>query len=153
MNHHHGLQRKRARYSGGFTLVEIMGSVVIASIALPGILYATVNMSALRRVDGERNLAFAACREQIERLRQLPIVDLPLQDGTGFVVDADGNGREELHAAPDDGDGLPGEISVGVEETDGVRTLYRVRVIVRWAGAAGTKAFSLNTLMTSRRGS
>jgi type II secretory pathway pseudopilin PulG len=152
MNHHDGMQRERTRRSGGFTLIELLGSVVIASIALPGILYATVNMSRLKRVDEQRNLAYAACRSQIERLRNLAIVDLPLQDGAGFAVDVDSNGQEELYAAPDDADGLPGEISVAVQEAAGGRTLYRVGATVRWSGAAGAQVFWLQTFMTSRRG-
>ena len=140
------------RGSEGFTLIEVMGGIVIASIALPWILFMTTNLAALRRVGEQRNLAVAACRARIEVLRSLPFAELPAQDDTGFAVDVDQNTRAELRAPPGDPDGLPGEVSLSVQDSAAGKTIYRVRATVRWMSASGPRTFWLETLMTNRWG-
>jgi hypothetical protein len=144
--------RTRSHRSAGFSLIEVLGGTVIAAIAIPGILYTTVKVAMLRRADEERNLALAGCQGRLETLRDLPLAGVLACDGTGFAVDVDQDAVTDLAPLPDDADGLPGEVSVVVEEASGDEVLYRVRVTVRWAGQSGARTFWLETLMTDRRG-
>jgi type II secretory pathway pseudopilin PulG len=136
---------RRRGHAGGFTLVELMGGLVIAFIALTGIFLTTMSVSRLRRVDEDLNLAFAACRTKLEELRAMSFAALPSQHNTGFAVDVDRNGRPELKAAPGDLDGLPGLISVSTEASSSVK------VLVHWIGVSGVRTFSLECLMSNRR--
>jgi type II secretory pathway pseudopilin PulG len=146
-----GRPRTRRAVTAGFTLVELMGGVVIAFIALTGIFLTTMSVSQLRRVDEDLNLAFAACRTRLEEIRAMPFPSLPGQHNTGFAVDVDRNGNPELKAPPGDADGLPGRVLVTTEATAGTSVLYRVKVIVNWIGVSGVRTFSLESLVGNRR--
>ncbi len=144
--------RKTSRRSAGSTLVEVLGGAVIVAIAIPGILYTTVQVAMLRRADEERNMAMVGCQGKIEDLRDLPPAGLAACHGSGFAVDVDQDSVNDLAPLPNDPDGLPGELSIVVEEATSEKVLYRVRATVRWSGQSGARAFWLETLMTDRRG-
>ena len=77
---------------------------------------------------------------------------MPGLNGTGFMVDVQGDGRPDLQPVPGDSDGLPGSITVATEAASGSEVLYRVTVTVLWQGIAGRRQVSQMTLVANRWG-
>jgi Tfp pilus assembly protein PilV len=138
------------RDEGGFSFVELLGGMVLLLMAVAAIYRMNTYGARHRRVDDERQQAFAACRSRLEELRLLPIAALPAQSGTRFLVDVDGDGAGDLHATADNLTGLPGLVTVTTEATSGSETIHRVVVAVVWEGIAGRQTFAMTTLIADR---
>ena len=136
----------------GFTLIEFMVGLVIAILGLGGIVQLTVANSRLRRVDQEVSYANVAIRKKLEEIREASFSTVPGLNGTGFMVDVQGDGRPDLQPVPGDSDGLPGSITVATEAASGSEVLYRVTVTVLWQGIAGRRQVSQMTLVANRWG-
>lgn len=135
----------------GFSMIDLVGGVVLSVIALGGVITTTIAASKLRRVDQELVLAHQACRSKIEQISDLTSAQIAAQNGTTFIVDGDADGTNDLQPQP--GSTQPGSVTVTTAETDGTNTLYRVTVLVRWTGAQGARSYSMLTFKTERRGS
>lgn len=146
-----------ARDSGA-TLIELAAGLAIVLMLLGGALGGVASHQAQRRMHGERILAMAACRNTLETLRSVNILDLPTYDGRGF--DVPGQNGQSLGLPPLEGDpdGLPGEIAVAqflpappTAVLPGDAVVYRVTATVRWRGATRGGVFRMETLMGERR--
>ena len=135
---------------GGFILLEfVIGSLAVV-LALGAVISAVLQVSRLRKVDEELNLAYIACMSNIEDLRSVPLADLPAMNGVGFDVPALNGTLGGLTPLPGDADGLAGQFTVTMDKTGGGTTLYRVVTEVQWIGTAGRQSFRLESLMGQR---
>lgn len=132
------------------TLMELLGSVVLAITVLGTVLSVVIQHGRLRRTDGELGLALIACKNNLEELRMLPIAQLPSMDGTGFGVATMSGNAGGLTPLPHDADGLPGSFAVSVEHSSSSRTLYRVKAQVDWLCNGKRQHMELETLMGDR---
>ncbi len=137
-------------HEAGFSLLELMMSILAAVVILGAILSSTLRHAAERRVNTELNLALVACTSTLEEMRTIPFADLPTLDGSGFDVPGTNGGPGGLQPLPGDGDGLPGQISVTVDQTDGTNVIYLARATVVWDGATGHQRLNLETFITER---
>jgi hypothetical protein len=138
--------------SAGFSLIDLVGGVVLAVIALGGVITTTIAASKMRRVDQELVLAHQACRSQLEAIADMTGAQIAAQHGATFAVDGDADGTNDL--TPASGATQPGSVTVAVAENGGPGVvLYRVTVLVRWTGANGVRSYSMTALKTPRRGS
>jgi type II secretory pathway pseudopilin PulG len=135
----------------GITMIELVVGLSVLVLLVAAALTGVATHQAQRRVHGELILAMSACRNTMEQLRSVPIDNLPSYDGRGF--DVPGLNSQPLGLAPVQGDpdGLPGEISVTVDRTNGIHVLYRVQTRVRWQGATRNGSFLMESLMGERR--
>ena len=137
--------------AAGFSLIDLVGGVVLAVIALGGVITTTIAASKLRRVDQELVLAHQACRSQLEAIADMTGAQMAAQHGATFAVDGDADGTNDLTPAAGT---LPGSVTIAVAESDVAgNVLYRITVLVRWTGANGVRTYSLTALKTPRRGS
>ncbi|MFQ5505081.1 MAG: hypothetical protein ACE5F1_09835 [Planctomycetota bacterium] len=136
----------------GSSLIELMiGSSFVAAVLI-AIVYAVVRLSGLRRVDQELDMAFVACRNNLEELRNLPFTQVPAMQGVGFDVPSPGGSPGGLTPLPGDADGLPGRFTVVVDKQSGGEILYNIIVAVDWKGVSGRQHFELRSLMAERKG-
>lgn len=135
----------------GVTLVEVIAGISLMILLLSGALTGVASHQAQRRMHGELILAMSACRNTLETLRSVSILDLPGYDGRGFDVPGQNGQPRGLPPLAGDADGLPGEISVTVDRTSGAAVLYRVQARVRWQGATRGGSFMMESLMGERR--
>jgi len=143
--------RNEGHAEAGVSLIELMLVLAAAAAFISALLSGVVALGSDRHVREERLLAFDACTNVLENLRQTPIAQLPAANGRGFaVVGLNGTGVG-LHAVPGDADGLPGRITVQTERTYGTEVLYRVIVAVDWTGASPNGHVHFTTLMGRRR--
>ena len=115
------------------------------------ILSVVLQSSKTRRLDSEINLAFVACRNNLDELRSIPFAQLAAMDGQGFDVPGVNGSPGGLQPVPGDPDGLPGQFTVVVDKTGGGKTLYRVSATVIWTGVLRRKQFVLETLIGERK--
>lgn len=135
----------------GTSLVELMLGAAIVITLLLAISTSVVSQTRLRRLSEERNLAMVACRNTIETLRDVDFATLPGLTGNGFdILGNNGNGGG-LTPVPGDADGLPGRITVTVDQTSGGETLYLITLTVDWTGVNGVQHFELRSLMAERK--
>ena len=113
---------------------------------------AVTSQSRTRRVAEERNLAMVACRNAVEDLRNQPFAGLPALHGTGFDIPGINGAAGGLRPLPGDADGLPGQFSVGIDQSAAGEILYRITVTVDWTGVNGRQHFELMTLVADRKG-
>ena len=131
-------------------LIELLMATVVSVIGLLTILTGVVQSAKLRRIDEETSIAFAACRETLDEIRNIPISQLPTLTGVGFDVLAVDGSPGGLNCLPEDDDGLPGVIDVVVDQSGGGSTIYRVTATVAWIGIRGRQKFYLDTLVGER---
>lgn len=86
-------------------------------------------------------------------MRSLPFADIAAVDGRGFDVPGTNGQPGGLHARAGDADGLPGLLTVTVEEQTGAEILYRITGTVSWTGAAGDQDFRLEILISNKESS
>lgn len=132
------------------TLIELLGSIVMAITVLSAVLNVVMQHGRLRRSDGELGLALVACKNSLEELRATPFTQLPSMDGMGFGVTTMSGDACGLMPLPEDADGLPGSLAVSVEASAGGRTLYRVKAQVDWLCNGERQHLELETLMGDR---
>ena len=135
----------------GSTMIELMVMLSTAVIVLLATLSGVVQHGRQRRANAELSLAMGACRNTLEELRSVDFSTLPSVNGQGFDVPAFDGSPSGLPPAEGDLDGLPGLITITVEETDGTDTLYRVRAAVEWKGINPNRRFVLETLFADRQ--
>lgn len=134
----------------GSTLIEMLIGMILAAIGLSGIYLVTIHASQLRRVDAESNQALAACRQQLEIARSLPVASVPALHLTGFPIDCDDDSIPDCAAVPGDPDGLPGLITATLERSTGPNVVYRVNASATWKGIRGIRSVWLETLVSDR---
>ena len=135
----------------GSTLVELMMLMSTAVIVLLATLSGVVQHGRQRQAKGELSLAMGACRNTLEELRSVDFATLPTVNNQGFDVPALDGSPGGLTPPEGDLDGLPGLITITIEETDGTNILYRVRAEVEWRGISPNWRFSMETLLTDRK--
>jgi type II secretory pathway pseudopilin PulG len=133
----------------GFTLIELMSILVLMTVGILGVLTTATRVNALRKLDEELAMALRACKSTMEDIRGLPIADVLTLEGFD-VPGRDGQGGG-LPAVPGDPDGLPGHVSVTVDQTGGGVTLYRVTLEVEWARGTASQKFSFQSLLIERK--
>jgi hypothetical protein len=141
----------QSRAESGVSLIELMLLLAATAVFVSALLSGVVALGSERHVREERLLAFDACTNMLEDLRQTPIAQLPAADGRGFAVAGINGSGVGLRALPGDADGLPGRITVRPERTYGTEVLYRVTVAVDWTGASPNGHLHFMTLMGRRR--
>ena len=137
----------------GVFLAEFMLGAMFVVTALGAIITLFLGSANLRQLDRELHLAFEASRKALEEVRTVDIANIMTLDGSGFEVKSDNGSNNALATLPGDPDGLPGSISVTVENTNGTYTVYRVTATVDWRGAAGDQMFTLQCFVGDRKGS
>ena len=134
----------------GFSLLELLIGTLAVITALGAVITASLQISNLRRVDEEINLAYIACTSNLEDLRSVDFADLPGLHTTGFDVPAINGSSGGLTPVPGDPDGLAGVFSITVVKSGGGVTLYRAVARVDWIGASGRQEFKLETFIGPR---
>ena len=134
----------------GFYLVEIIIGMVVAVIVIGAALSMTIQLAKQRKIDQETHLALVACRNNIEEIRSIPFADLPALNGAGFDVQSKDGAPGGLNALPGDPDGLPGQLTVTVDQTIGSENIYLVRATVTWTGTLRRQSFNMETLIGPR---
>lgn len=135
----------------GTSLVELMLGAAIVITLLLAISTSVVSQTRLRRLSAERNLAMVACRNTIENLRDVDFATLPGLSGNGFDVPGNNGSGGGLAPVTGDADGLPGRITVTVDQSSGGETLYLITLTVDWTGVNGVQHFELRSLMAERK--
>ena len=144
------VRENAADREGGFSLLELLIGTLAVIVALGAVISGILQVSKVRKVDEELNLAYIACMSNLEDLHSVPYAQLPAMDGVGFDVPALNGTAGGLTPLPGDADGLPGQFTVTVDKVGGGRTLYRVVAEVQWIGNAGRQTFRFETLMGRR---
>jgi type II secretory pathway pseudopilin PulG len=142
--------RDRRSREEGFSLVELLIGTIAVIAALGAVITASLQISNLRTVDEDLNLAYIACMSNLEDLKSVVFEDLPGLHDTGFDVPAMNGEPGGLTPGPGDPDGLPGIFSITVEKSGGGVTLYRVVARVEWVRGGSRQAFQMETLMGPR---
>ena len=132
-------------------MVELLMSILAAVVILGAVLSASLQHAAQRRVNAELNMALSAAINTLEELRSIPFADVAAMDGSDFDVPGVNGEPGGLEAAPDDGDDIPGEISVAVADSSGPAILYLATATVTWTGARGRQSISLEALVGERK--
>lgn len=109
--------------SGGFTVLEIAISLVVLSVAIGGLVAASISSYQLSRANQERSAAHTAAREMVEQLRSEDPVEVFALYNDDPDDDPDGPGTAPgsgfrvagLTALDDDADGLVGEVYFPVD--------------------------------------
>ncbi len=135
----------------GASLLELMVALVAAATILGAIISTLTRHSLQRQTMTELNLAAAAALDNIEELRSVDYAQLATKNGVGFDVPGLNGAAGGLRAKPGDLDGLPGKITVAVEQSFGAAVLYRAQVEVEWVGAQGTRSIRFETLLGGRK--
>lgn len=133
-------------------LSELLLGTVIVVVMTVAVLTMSLQSTRLRSLDEEHALAFAACRNGVERIRSLPFGQVLAQSGTGFTVPGRNGEPNGLRPRPGDTDGMPGEVLVTVAESNGPVQMLLVQVRVLWEGRNGPQQCQLNTLVADREG-
>lgn len=135
----------------GTSLVElILGAAIVITLLL-AISTSVVSQTRLRRLSEERNLAMVACRNTLESMRDVTFSTLPALNGTGFDIPGNNGNAGGLAPVVGDADGLPGRITVTVDQSSGGEKLYLVTLTVDWTGINGVQHFEMKSLMTERK--
>ena len=136
----------------GSSLVEVMFAAVVVIMFVGALLMVSVQQGHHRRVNLETSLAMNAALDNLERVRSVPIANLPALNGTGFAIPGiNGSISGGLPALPGDLDGLPGEFEVVLDQSSAGVSLYRVTASVVWRGANHARRISVVTLIGERK--
>ena len=135
----------------GFSLIELLLSIVAAVVILGAVLSASLYHASERKTNAALNLALVACTNNLEEMRTLPFGLVPTMDGVGFDVPGINGAPGGLQPVSGDADGLPGEISVTVDKSSGGTILYLVKASVIWTGAIGRQRVEMECLLGDRR--
>jgi type II secretory pathway pseudopilin PulG len=135
----------------GTSLVELMLGAAIVITLLLAISTSVVSQTRLRRLSEERNLAMVACRNTLESMRDVTFATLPSLNGNGFDIPGNNGGAGGLSPVAGDADGLPGRITVTVDQSSGSEKLYLITLRVDWTGINGTQHFEMKSLMAERK--
>lgn len=136
--------------ASGSVLIELMLSSALVVVALAHTVNLAVQSGKVRQANSEQQLAFTAARDMLEEIRALPLSEVPALNGVGFDIPGENGAPGGLRPQPGDADGLPGAITVTVDNTTLGHTLYRVRTSVLWTGVVGRRQVQLECLRTTR---
>lgn len=128
----------------------MVGAAILMAV-LAAMLLAMVSQGSLRRTTHEQDLAQAACRNNLESMRELPFSSLMTLHNSGFDVPDEAGAPGVLHAVDGDPDGLPGQILVTTADSQDGETLYLVRLVVTWAGINGRQEIEARSLVSDRK--
>ena len=135
----------------GMSLVELMMVIILAVVFIGALLSAAIQQGLHRQTNMETSLAMTAALDNLERVRATPFAGLPALNGSGFDVPGSNGNPGGLRALPGDPDGLPGELTVTVDETKTGYTLYRVAASVSWRGVNRSRRIQVETLVAERK--
>ncbi len=135
----------------GSSLIELMIAASISLVLIGAVLSTVIQQGHQRQASAETSLALSAALNNLEQLRTVPEATLITLDGQGFDVPGSNGGFGGLTPQPGDLDGLPGQLSVIVDQFTGGVTLYRVVATVSWTGVSGRRQILLQTLMGERK--
>ena len=135
----------------GSLLIELMIAALVSLVLIGAVLSTVIQQGHQRQVTSETSLALSAALNNLEQLRTVPEATLPTLDGTGFDVPSSNGGPGGLTPQPGDLDGLPGQLAVIVDQSQGGVTLYRVVATVSWTGVSGRRQIRLQALMGERK--
>ena len=145
------MSENRQKGSKGSSLIELMIAASISLVLIGAVLSTVIQQGHLRQASAETSLALSAALNNLEQLRTVPEATLPTLDGTGFDVPGSNGGPGGLTPQPDDLDGLPGQLSVIVDQSKAGVTLYRVVATISWIGVSGRRQILLQALMGERK--
>ncbi len=134
----------------GFSILEVMISLIVVSLGLGGILFAQSRALSSANGAGQRNMATQLAEHILDRARANPdeaytvaFDETPSADGT--VAERDLNvWKRKLSEALRDGDGWIVSESAATNTTSAPNTIERLTVKIRWreqqfgAGNSGT---------------
>lgn len=135
----------------GTSLVELMVAIFMAVVFVGALLSAAIQQSTHRQTNMETSLAMSAAMDNLERVRAVPFSGIPALDGSGFDVPGANGNPGGLQPLPGDPDGLPGELTVTVDDSSGGYTLYRVTASVSWRGVQRSRRIQVETLVAERK--
>lgn len=157
----------RPRQSGesGFSLVEVMVTMTVLVVGLLAVASAATSTSLLRKRGMEETAVVSAMVGRLEWVRGELYSDSDLHAAAIeslalgepytqlFTIDTDGDGVQDLSAAPDDNE-TP-ILRVTVRETDAgldPSIMVQVDVDATWYGVGGTRTRTVSSLVANRRG-
>ncbi len=132
----------RRRRQGGFTLVELAGATVVASVALVATAAAVTSGAAITRACGKTRAAVRLSEALLEKIRATPFTDLQTTwDGTTHPIAEFGGGDSQGSAS----------VSVTPVDTGSTRWLcYQVRVVTKFNGGGGPDPATFVTYVSDR---
>lgn len=131
--------RQRQR---GFTLVELVATIAVGSVALLGTLSAVLMGANVSRTAAETRAAARTSASMMEQIRSVPFVDLE----TTF----DGTTHDFSALLPS---GTEGQVDVAVTDVEGGNARWpvkRVELTASWQGADGRRVLSFATFVSDR---
>ena len=146
-----GAHEGHAMAEAGMSLVELMMAIILAVVFIGALLSAAIQQGLHRQTNMETSLAMSAALDNLERVRAVPFAGIPGLNGSGFDVPGSNGNPGGLRALPGDPDGLPGELTVAVDETKTGYTLYRVTASVNWRGVNRSRRIQIETLVAERK--
>jgi len=135
----------------GTSLVEVMFAAVLVVTFVGALLTVVVRQGVHRQVNSETSLAMTAALDNLEKLRNVPFGTLLSLNASGFDVPGLNGQPNGLQPVPGDPDGLPGELTVIVDQPGPIATLYRVRATVLWTGISKVRRLHVETLIAERK--
>ena len=138
---------EQSKSERGFTLIEIMITVAIMSVALIGLLYANTKIQQSGNVAFERAVAMQHANQVIENMRNLAVTSLATVTGT---FTNGGTVASSYYTQTSATESLPSE-AVTVSYVSTSADPLDTTVTVTWsAGGVRTVSKSVRTLITKR---
>lgn len=135
----------------GASLIELMFATFASVVLVVAVMTAVTQQSNHRKSLTETSLATAAILNNLERARTLSEAEILALDGVGFDIPGTTGSTGGLDPVDGDADGLPGQLTVVVDQTSGSATLYRISASVVWTGVNGDRRITLQSLIGERR--
>lgn len=142
--------RTRSEESG-FSLIDLMIGAMVSIILIGAVLTVIVHQGHLRQSNTETSLALNACMNTLENMRALDTSGILTMNGTGFDIPGPNGQPNGLTPVAGDLDGLPGAVTVVIDQSSGGNTLYLVVCSVTWTGVTGRRIYSMQTVMGERK--
>ncbi len=145
----------RSERIAGFSLVELMISIAVLSIAIFGLLAAQLFCVMLDDATKETNIALNALRLKVDEIRSHDFVSLPACYSTApapfHTEHAEDFEVLGLPAQTGDADGMAGKVVIEQQPADQYSPIY-IRVEISWQGRDGTnRGIQVRNVISARR--
>ena len=128
-----------------------MFAAVFILVFLNALITVAVRQGVHRQTNLETSLAMTAALHNLEQIRSVPFAVMPTLDGAGFDVLSLNQEPGGLRAISGDDDGLPGQLSVKVDQSADGATIYLVTATVSWTGVSKNRELRFDTLIGERK--